>query len=87
MRGYVLPYFFFLTVLWVLLLRVADLLPQEGELVPRGGAWREATQADRIWAFLWLTGCWYFGAAVAFAMVWRVAEIIYSVAFGSYRSE
>jgi fucose 4-O-acetylase-like acetyltransferase len=83
MRAYAIPYFVFLTVLWVLLLRVADLLPKEGELIPRGGAWREATQADRIQSFLWLTFCWYFGAVMAFGMMWRMAEIIYGLAFES----
>ena len=85
--AFAVPYFVFLTVLWILFLRVSDLLPKEGELIPRGGAWLPATEADRIRAFLWLTGCWYFGAAVAFGMMWRLAEIIFGVAFGSERSE
>ena len=87
MRGFAVPYFVFLTVLWMLLLRASDMLPKVGELIPRDGAWRPATEADRIRAFLWLTGCWYFGAAVAFGMVWRLAQIIFGVAFGSERSE
>jgi hypothetical protein len=87
MRGFALPYFVFLTVLRVLILRASDMLPKEGELLPRGGAWRPATEADRIRAFLWLTFCWYFGAAVAFGMMWRLAQMMYDVAFGSERPE
>lgn len=82
MRGFAVPYFLFLTVLLVLLLRVADLLPKEGKLIPRAGTWRPATEADRIQSFLWLTICWYFGALVVFRMVWRVAQVMYDVAFG-----
>jgi hypothetical protein len=87
MRGFLLRYLLALTVLWGIVLYVMDLLPKEGELIPRGGAWRPATQADRIQSFLWFTFSWYFGALVAFGMVWRVAEVVYDVAFGSERSE
>lgn len=82
MRGFIVRYLLALTVLWVIVLIVMDLLPKEGELIPRGGAWRPATEADRIQSFLWFTGCWYFGALVAFGLVWRVAQVIYDVAFG-----
>lgn len=87
MRGFFLRYLLALTVLWVIVLNVMDLLPKEGELIPRDGAWRPATEADRIQSFLWFTFCWYFGALVAFGLVWRVAEIISNVAFGSERCE
>ncbi len=82
MRGCLVRYLLVLTVLWVVILRVTDLLPKEGELIPRGGAWRPATEADRIQSFLWFTFCWYFGVLVAFGLVWRVAQMIYGVAFG-----
>src|SRR5687767_13713028 len=87
MRGFAVPYFVALTVLWMLLLRVADLLPKEGELIPRGGAWRPATEADRIRAFQSQTGCCYFGAPVAFGMRWPLGQITYGVAFGPERRE
>lgn len=87
MRGFLLRYLLALTVLWVIVLNVMDLLPKEGELIPRGGAWRPATEADRIQSFLWFTFCWYMGAMVAFGLVWRVAQVMYNVAFGSERSE
>jgi len=87
MRGFAVPYFVFLSVLWVLILWVADLLPKEGELIPRGGAWRPATEGDRIRSFNWFTGCWYFGALVAFGLVWRVAQVMYDLAFGYERRE
>jgi hypothetical protein len=87
MRGFLLRYLLALTVLWVVVLNVMDLLPKEGELIPRGGMWRPATEADRIWSFLWFTFSWYFGALVAFGLVWRVAEVMYDVTFGSERSE
>jgi hypothetical protein len=56
-------------------------------MVPRGGTWRPATEADRIQSFVWFTGCWYFGGLVAFGLVWRVAQVMYDVAFGSERSD
>ena len=87
MRGFFFRYLLVLTVLWMVVLNVADLLPKEGELIPRGGAWRPATQADRIQSFLWFTFCWYFGAMAVFGLSWRVAQVIYDVAFGSERSE
>jgi hypothetical protein len=87
MRGFFVRYLLALTVLWVIVLNVMDLLPKEGELIPRGGTWRPATDADRIQSFLWFTFCWYFGALVAFGLVWRVAEVMYDLAFGSERSE
>lgn len=87
MRGCFVRYILALTVLWVVILRVMDIIPKEGELIPRGGAWRPATEADRIQSFVLLTGCWYIGALVAYGMVWRLAEIMYDVAFGSERSE
>jgi hypothetical protein len=87
MRGFLARYLLALTVLWVIVLNVMDLLPKEGELIPRGGEWRPATEADRIRSFLWLTFGWYFGALVAFGLVWRVAEVMYDVVFGSERSE
>lgn len=87
MRGFAVRYVVTLTVLWVIVLNVVDLLPKEGELIPRGGMWRPTTEGDRIQSFLWFTLCWYMGAMVAFGLVWRVAEIIYDVAFGSERSE
>jgi hypothetical protein len=87
MRGFCVRYLLALTVLWVIVLRATDLLPKEGELIPRDGAWRPATEADRIQSFLWLTGCWYFGSMVAFGLVWRVAQVMFDMAFGSERSE
>jgi hypothetical protein len=83
MRGFLARYLLALTVLWVIVLNVVDLLPKEGELIPRGGTWRPATEADRIQSFLWFTFCWYMGAMVAFGLVWRVAQVMYDVAFGS----
>ena len=56
-------------------------------MIPRDGVWRPATEADRIQSFAWFTFCWYFGALVAFGLVWRVAQVMYDVAFGSERSE
>jgi len=82
MRGFFLRYLLALTVLWVIVLNVMDLLPKEGELIPRSGVWRAATHADRVQSFLWLTFCWYFGAMAVFGLSWRVAQIIYDVAFG-----
>lgn len=87
MRGFLVRYLLALTVLWVIVLNVMDLLPKEGELIPRNGTWRPATDADRIQSFFWFTFCWYMGAMVAFGLVWRVAQIMYDVAFGSERSE
>ena len=87
MRSFAVPYFVALTVLWLLFLSASDLLPKEGEMIPRDGVWRPATDADRIRSFLWFTGCWYFGALVTFGLVWRVAQVMYDVAFGSERSE
>jgi hypothetical protein len=81
------PYILALTVLWLAILRITDFLPKEGELIPRGGTCREATQADRILSLIWYTACWYGGALIAFGLVWRVAQITYDVAFGSERSE
>jgi hypothetical protein len=46
-----------------------------------------ATNADRIQSFAWFTGCWYFGALVAFGLVWRVAQVISDVAFGDERCD
>jgi hypothetical protein len=34
-----------------------DLLPMEGERIPRGGVWRPAAEADRIQPVLWFTFC------------------------------
>jgi hypothetical protein len=85
MRSFLVRYLLALTVLWVIVLNVMDLLPKEGELIPRDGAWRPATEADRIRSFVWFTGCWYFGALVAFGLVWRVAEVMYDTLFGSER--
>lgn len=87
MRGFLLRYLLALTVLWVIVLNVVDLPPKEGELIPRNGAWRPATEADRIQSFLWFTFSWYFGALVAFGLVWRVAEVMYDTLFGSERGE
>jgi hypothetical protein len=87
MRGFFVRYILALTVLWVLLLRVMDIIPKEGELIPRSGAWRPATEADRLLSFLLMTGCWYFGALVAYGMVWRLAEIMHDVAFDPDRGE
>ena len=87
MRGFLLRYLLALTVLWVIVLNVMDLLPKEGELIPRDGAWRPATEADRTQSFLWFTFCWYFGGLIAFGMVWRVAQVIDDVAFGPERGE
>lgn len=56
-------------------------------MIPRGGTWREATPADRIQAFVWFTACCYGGALIAFGLVWRVAQVVYDVAFGSERGE
>jgi hypothetical protein len=83
MRSFLVSYLLALTVLWVVILRATDLLPKEGEMIPRDGAWRPATEADRLQSFVWFTGCWYFGALVAFGLVWRVAQVIFGVAFGS----
>jgi hypothetical protein len=55
--------------------------PQEGELIPRCGAWPAATKADRAWSLVGLTGCWCFGASIAFGMMRRLAQVIYDVAF------
>jgi hypothetical protein len=87
MRGFFIRYLLALTVLWVIVLNVMDLLPKEGEMIPRDGAWRQATEADRLQSFLWMTGCWYVGALVAFGLVWRVAQVMYDVTFGDERSE
>lgn len=87
MRGFLVRYLLALTVLWVIVLNVMDLLPKVGELIPRDGAWRAATEADRIQSFLWFTFCWYFGALVAFGLVWRLAQVMYDVAFGSEQEE
>lgn len=87
MRGFFPRYFVVQTILWIVVLNVADLLPKEGELLPRAGAWRPATQADRIQSFLWFTFCWNFGALAFFWMSWRLTEVFYDVAFGSERSE
>jgi hypothetical protein len=87
MRGFLLRYILALTVLWVIVLNVMDLLPKVGEMIPRDGAWRPATEADRLRSLVWFTGCWYVGALVAFGLVWRVAQVMYDVAFGSERSE
>jgi hypothetical protein len=80
--GFFVRYMLALTLLWVMVLRVTDLLPKEGELIPRGGAWRPATEADRLQSFLWFTGCWYFGALVAFGLVWQGAHVLFDMAFG-----
>lgn len=69
------------------ILRITDFLPKDGEMIPRGGTWREATPADRIQAFVWFTACCYGGALIAFGLVWRVAQVVYDVAFGSERGE
>jgi hypothetical protein len=87
MRGFLVRYLLVLTVLWVVILRATDLLPKEGEMIPRDGVWRPATDADRIQSFVWFTFYWYFGALVAFGLVWRVAQVMYEVAFGSERGE
>jgi len=55
-------------------------------MIPRGGAWRPATEADRILSFLWLTACWYFGAAVAFGLIWRVAQVMFATVFAGEQS-
>jgi hypothetical protein len=83
MRRRFVPHFVCLTLVWVVVLNVADLLPKVGEMLPRDGAWRPATQADRIKSFLWFTFCWYFGALVTFGLIWGVAEVLYDMAFGS----
>ena len=83
MRGFFVRYILALIVLWVIVLNVMDLLPKVGEMIPRDGAWRPATEADRMQSFLWFMFCWYFGAMVTFGLVWRLAEIMYDVAFGS----
>lgn len=82
MRRRFVPYFIAQTVLWMIVLNVMDLLPKEGELIPRGGTWREATQADRIQSFVWFTFCWYFGAWVFFGLTWRLGQAISEVVFG-----
>jgi hypothetical protein len=87
MRGFFVRYILALTLLWVVILRVMDIIPKEGELIPRGGAWRPATEADRLQSFVWLTCCWYFGALVAFGLVWRVAQVMFDVAFDNERCE
>ena len=87
MRGFFIRYILALTVLWVVILRVTDLLPKEGEMIPRDGAWRPATAADRLRSLVWFTGCWYCGALVALGLVWRVAQVMYDVAFGPERGE
>lgn len=51
-------------------------------MVPRGGGWRPASEADRIQSYLWLTLCWYVGAVIAFGLVWRVAQVMYDTVFG-----
>lgn len=87
MRAFFPRYIIAQTVLWIVVLNVADLLPKEGELIPRAGAWREATQADRLKSFLWFTFCCYFGAMAFFGLSSRLTEVVYNVAFGSERSE
>jgi hypothetical protein len=87
MRQRFVPYVLSLTVLWLVIPRLTDFLPKVGEMIPRGGTWREATQADRIQSLILFTGCWYAGALIAFGLVWRVAQITYELAFGSERSE
>lgn len=81
-RGFFVRYMLALTVLWMVVLRVTDLLPKEGEMIPRDGVWRPATDADRFQAFVWFTCCWYAGALIAFGLVGRVAQVMYDVAFG-----
>ena len=87
MRRRFVPYFIVQTVLWMAVLNVADLLPKEGEMIPRGGVWRPATQADRIQSFFWFTSCWYFGAMAFLGLSWRVAQVVYNVAFGDDQGE
>jgi hypothetical protein len=53
MRGFFFRYLLALTVLWLVILRAADRLPKEGEMIPRNGMWRPATDADRIQSFVW----------------------------------
>jgi hypothetical protein len=86
MRGFLIRYLLALTLLWMVILRITDLLPKEGELI-RDGTWRPATEADRIQSFVWFTGCWYFGALFAIGLVWRVVQVMYDVAFGPERGE
>lgn len=76
-----------LTVLWIIILRTIDLMPKKGQMIPRGGVWRPATEADRIESFLWFTFCWYFGALVAFGLVWRLAQVMSETAFGDELGE
>jgi hypothetical protein len=87
MRSRLVPYLVVLTVLWLVVLQVADLLPKEGQMLPRGGTWRPATAADRMRAFVWYTACWYGGALAAFGLVWRMAQAVFDLAFGSERNE
>lgn len=87
MRRRLVPYFIVQTVLWMLFLSISDILPKEGELLPRGGTWRPATGADRIKSFLWFTFCWYFGAMAFFGLSWRVAQVFYNVVFGDDQGE
>ena len=81
-RSRLLPYLVILMVLWMAVLKVTDFLPKDGELIPRGGTWRPATEADCVRAFLWYTACWYGGALLAFGLVWRVARVVYDTVFG-----
>jgi hypothetical protein len=80
-------YFLALTVLWAVVLCITDLLPKEGEMIPRDGVWRPATEADRLQSFAWLTLCWFAGALVAFGLVWRVAQMMYDAVFGDEPNE
>jgi hypothetical protein len=81
-RGFFVRYLLALTRLWVVILRAIDLIPKEAEMIPRGGEWRPATEADRLQSFVWFTGCWYVGALVAVGLVWRVAQVISGGLFG-----
>ena len=87
MRQRLVPYILTLTVLWLVILRLTNFSPKVGELIPRGGTWREATEADRIQSLIWFTACWHAGALIAFWLAWWVVQITYDVAFGSERSE
>ncbi len=45
MRRRFVLYFLVQTVLWMLFLSASDILPKEGELIPRGGVWRPTPTA------------------------------------------
>ena len=81
MRSQFLPTFIVMTILWVVILQVMDLIPNEGQEINRRGEWRPATQFDRLRSLLLLTAAWYCGWLVCFAVYWRTAQTIFDMLF------